>query len=329
VRITVTGATGFIGGYLLERLVADGHVVTAMARRREAMPALKSLGVSVIGGTVADTDALAQSMVGSDVVIHLARAKAHGAKPTEVFEVNVRGTRAVARAAATAGVTRFVHASSSSVYGARAGLVKETSPLRPDSAYARSKAQAEKAVIEECGTRVVPVIARISSVMGARGRSWLPLFRAAGAGKLRLVGDGSNMHHPVDVSDVVEALMKCAFSAPAAGGTYNVAGPEPLTISGLRSAMAEAAMPGGARKKFPRSYPRLPLDLYYRAGSLADRMVGLRPPLFESVSFITANRVLDISHSRDELGFVPLVSVETAARHTADWFRAEGLLQAR
>ena len=174
----------------------------------------------------------------------------------------------------------------------------------------------------------MPVIARITSVMGSRCRSWLPLFRAAAAGRLRLVGDGSNMHHPVDVSDIVEGLVKCAFGPRAAGGIYNMAGPEALTISELRSAMAEAAMPNGGPEKFPRSYPWLPLDLYYRAGTLTDRVVGLRPPLFESVSFITANRILDLSHSRDELGYEPRVSVRAAARHTADWFRSEGLLKA-
>jgi nucleoside-diphosphate-sugar epimerase len=324
-RVTVTGATGFIGGHLVERLVSEGHQVTALARRAESLAALRALGAAVVHGDVFDRRALEGAIAGADVVLHLARAKAHGARPREVFLVNVAGTRSVARATRSCGVARFVYASSSGVYGARPGFVSETTKPAPDSAYARSKLQAEEAGVRECGDRVAMVTARITAVMGRRCRSWLPLFRSAATGRLRLIGDGSNMQHPADVSDIVDGLIRCGTRAEAPGNTYNLAGPESLPIFDMRELMAEAAAPG-VQVNHPRPYPRAIIDAYYRAGRITDRIAGLRPPLFESVAFLTGNRVLDIAKARRELGYQPTVTPRAAAMQTAAWYREVKLL---
>lgn len=324
-RVTVAGGTGFIGTHLVQRLVDDGHEVTAIVRSPALIPSLRLKGVTAVTSDVEDAASLDSAMSGSEIVFNLARAKAHGTRPRDVFAVNVDGARNVARAAARSGARRLIHCSSSAVYGSRVGIVREDSPLRTDSAYARSKLMGEQAVSEECGSRAV--IARITAVLGPGGRSWLPLFRSAGAGKLRLVGDGTNKHHPADVSDIVEGLMLCAFADGAGGRVYNLAGPEPLTIGDLRDALANATLePGANRTRHPRPYPRSILDLYYHAGRFSDRALGLRPPLFESVSFLTADRVLDLTRARNELGFVPAIDVSTACRRTAEWLRQESLL---
>jgi nucleoside-diphosphate-sugar epimerase len=328
-RVAVTGATGFIGSHLLERLLEDEHHVTTLVRNPVKIPLLKARGIAAIRGAVDDPASLERVMVGSDVVFHLARAKAHGTRPTEVFAVNVDGTRNVVRAAVSAGVPRLVHCSSSAVYGSRPGLAKESERVSPDSAYSRSKCEAEELVVNECGSSVAPVIARITAVLGPRCMSWLGLFRSAGAGKLRVAGDGSNMHHPADVSDIVDGLMRCAFTPAAAGRTYNLAGPEPLTIAELRRIMAEEVRraegaPGSGVQ--PRSYSRSILDVYYHAGRVTDKLLGLRLPYFESVSFITADRVLDLTRAREDLGYVPRVGVREAVQRTVDWYTREGVL---
>jgi nucleoside-diphosphate-sugar epimerase len=132
------------------------------------------------------------------------------------------------------------------------------------------------------------------------------------------------MHHPADVSDIVDGLIRCATAEHSGGRTYNLAGPAPIRFSDLRDVMA-AAM-GSASVHHRKSYPAVMLNLYYQAGRMSDRFFGLRTPLFESVSFITANRILDISRSRDEIGYVPKVSVPEAARRTAAWLKQEKLL---
>ena len=321
-RVLVTGATGFIGTHLIDRLTADGHGITALVRNPDAAPQLRTKGVLVVAGDVTDAGSVERAMTGAEVVLHLARAKAHGARPTEMFTVNVEGSRNVARAARKARVARLVHCSSSAVYGSRVGLVSEATKLRPDSGYARSKRDAEQEVLRECGD--IAVVARITAVMGPGCLSWRPLFRSAAAGKLGVAGDGANMHHPADVADIVEGLIRCATTENRGGRTYNLAGPEPIRFSELREVMAAAVTTAPVRHR--KSYSRTALNLYYQAGRMSDVLFGLRPPLFESVAFITADRVLDLSRSRDEIGYVPAIGVTEAARRTAAWLREEKLL---
>ena len=321
-RVVVTGATGFIGSHLTTRLIADGHDVTALVRRPSAIHDMKLRGISAVEGDVGDEASLASVMEGAEIVFHLARAKAHGTRPREAFIVNVDGTRAVVRAAMRAGVRRFVYASSSTIYGSRSGLVSETSPVSPDAAYARSKARAESVVAAECGS--AGVIARITAVMGPGCRSWIPLFKSAAAGTLRLAGDGSNKHHPADVSDIVDGLMRCAFTSAASGRTYNLAGPEPIPIANLRRIMAEASANRAVEQ--PRPYSAPLVSFYYHAGRIVDSTFGIKIPLIESVSFLTSNRVLDLTRAKEELGYVPEVGVTSSVQRTAEWLRSQSLL---
>jgi nucleoside-diphosphate-sugar epimerase len=322
VRVVVTGATGFVGTHLLRRLTGEGHEVVALVRQPAAATEMRMRGITAVVGDVGDEASLASAMTGAEIVFHLARAKAHGARPREAFTVNVDGTRATARAAIRAGVSRFVYASSATVYGSRSGFVNETTPVRPDAAYARSKASAESVTMAECGS--AGVIARITAVMGPGCRSWIPLIRSAAGGTLRLAGDGSNKHHPADVSDIVDGLMRCGFTPAASGRTYNLAGPQPLTVSELRQIMTEAAADGPVEQ--PRAYSAPLLNLYYHTGRILDLSLGMRLPLSESVSFLTANRVLDLTRAKEELGYEPKVRVEPAVRRTIEWLRTQRLL---
>ena len=93
----------------------------------------------------------------------------------------------------------------------------------------------------------------------------------------------------------------------------------------LRDHLARAAN-GGRAVRHPLPYPAMPMSLYYRAGVLADRTLGFRPPLYESVMFITADRVLDLSRARYDLGYEPQIDVATAAVRTVEFLRRENLL---
>lgn len=253
----VTGATGFIGSLLIDRLIERGDEVTAFARPTADASHLERKGVRVITGDVRNEREVESAVHGSGIVYHLARAKGHGARPiSEVKAVNIDGTSNVVRAATRAGVQRIVYASSIAVYGSRPTRipVSEDDPLNPDSPYARSKAEAEAAV--RAHAHIPFVIARITSVLGPHCRSWLPIFRSVAAGQLRLVGSGTNQHHPADVSDIVDGLILCG-TVGASGKTYNLAGPEPITIAELRRAIASEVHSGVTS---PRSVPAAPIE---------------------------------------------------------------------
>ena len=321
-KVAVTGASGFIGSHLIDRLLAERHEVTALVRDPAVGRSLAQRGVVVVVGDIGNSDAVYKTLDQSEVVFNLARAKAHGRHPRAVVTaVNVAGARNVARAAARVDA-RVVHASSTAIYGSRiAGLpALEDSEPNADSMYARSKLEGEEAVRAECSRCTV---LRISAVLGSRCHSWLPLFRSAANGTLRLAGDGKNLHHPVDVEDVVDALMLSAVTPSANGRTYNVAGPEPIEMRRLVELMASVSI---IPKRQSQPVPRVIADFYVAIGKFADSTLAVRLPRIESVLFLTGNRSFDVSRARLELGFNPRVDVKTAVTRTAEFYRAQGKL---
>jgi nucleoside-diphosphate-sugar epimerase len=318
-KIAVTGATGFVGSHLIDRLVAEGHDAIALTRAESDIRALSSNGISIVTGDVTDLEAVKRVVSDCDVVINLARAKAHGQRPRhEVTSVNVDGARKVAREAARAGAD-VIHASSTAVYGSRIPNipVSETSPVNPDSIYAKSKFDGESAVTAECSNAK---ILRISAVLGPRCMSWLGLFRSARDGTLRTVGDASNVHHPVDVADVVEAIMQC-IAHPDSAGIYNIAGPAPVSMREMVTLMARAS---GVEPR-PRVTPAVLVNAYGAAGMLAAKL-GVTLPRMESVLFLNGNRSFDLSRARNELGYEPRIQPAQAIERTASWYKSQGLL---
>ena len=321
-RVVVTGAAGFIGSPLVDRLVADRHAVTALVRREPVDQSLRDRGVDVITGDVRDEQAVERAVSGAEVVYHLARAKGHGAAPaSEVQSTNVDGTAIVADVSSRSGVRLLVNCSSVAVYGNRVrdAMIDEETPLHPDSAYGRSKVAAEALLRSRAHGGIAVVIARITAVLGPRCRSWLPLMRSIARHELPVIGAGANWHHPADVADIVDGLVLCGSSTST--GTYNLAGPEPVTLRDLMTCVADTL---GAKR--PRSIPAAPVDWYLRLNSGVERYTGHELPRVAGASFLSSDRRFDLTRANRELGFQPKIAVREAVKRTVDWYRSEGLL---
>jgi dTDP-glucose 4,6-dehydratase len=152
----VTGAGGFIGGHLVDRLVRDGAKVRALVRynSRNERGALDWIDpevvseVEVVLGDLRDVESVSHAVGGAEVVLHLGAQIAipySYVNPRDFFETNVLGSLNVAVAAVAAGVQRVVHTSTSEVYGTAQQIpITEDHPLRPQSPYAASKVGADK-----------------------------------------------------------------------------------------------------------------------------------------------------------------------------------------
>jgi nucleoside-diphosphate-sugar epimerase len=310
VTVGLTGATGFIGTYLVARLAADGHRVAALVRPSTDASTLDARGVRVIRGDVRDPAATRRAFEGGDVVIHLARAKGHPHRwGSEEQSTNVDGTAALVRGARDAGVPRVVVCSSSQVYPhqVRDAWITEDTPCAPPSPYGRSKVLAEQAAWRERGHAAV-VIARITAVMGPEAAGWRGIFRSIAARRLRTSGDGANWIHPVDALDVVDGLIRCA-TAPAASGVYNLAGPEPIRMRDLVALAAEVQGVSGLQ---PAPLPAFATRLYLAASRVTDRVAGLRLPRVDPIAFFSADRRFDLTRAREDLGYLPRISVRDA-----------------
>lgn len=318
--VLVTGATGFIGGHLVERLVAEGESVRALVRL--GSDASRLAGAELAPGDLGDPAGLERAARGCASVYHLAGVTAAvGRRGREFAAVNVEGTRAAARAAAGSGARRLVLASSVSVYGnaVRDHRIREGSAIRPETPYGRSKRAAERALREvSAETGLETVAARIASVMGPRSRTWNGLFDDVAAGRLRFVGDGENHHHWVDVDDVVEGLLRCGRTPAAAGRVYTLAGPDPAPLRRLVGWIREAT---GGPEPGRSPLPVTAFALYGLANRPFSALARRSLPRYDRVEFFVGDRIFDLARARAELDWVPRVPIRESIARTA---RARG-----
>jgi nucleoside-diphosphate-sugar epimerase len=305
----VTGASGFIGGHLVRRLVGDGFAVRVLVRPDSEAGSLAGLGVEIARGDLADRASLARAAAGCAVVYHLAALTSIRSRSEDEFEAtNVLGSANLAAAAAEAGARRFVHVSSCGVYGFRNRFpADEATPLRPDTPYRRSKARGESAVLECADRTGLPVvIARIASIYGPRATNWARLCRSIQSGGFRMIGNGRNRLHLTHVTDIVDGFRRCAETPGIERRCYNLAAAEAISIGALVARLAEAL---GANVK-RRALPALPFRTTRHVDLALTNLFGLKLRRLHSYDLFLGDRVFDISRARKELGYDPRVSAE-------------------
>ena len=324
-NVLVTGASGFIGRHLIERLATAGDHVRGFVRARSGSKAAGDLRVELAHGDVLDVDAVERAARGCEVVYHLAAKVSHGgASAEETYETNVQGTANVAAAALRAGVRRLVFASTTGVYGPVSNrAIDAGTPVRPYSPYTRSKVRAEDALSSRYAAQGLGVvIGRITSVFGDGHLGWLGLFQALLGGEFRLIGPGDNYRHPGDVEDIVAGLVLCGTVPGIEGETYNLAGKEALPLRELIESMrAELGAP-----PLRASWPELPLHVYKVLNEAYHAFGGQQLPRFDRVRFFLTDERFDQSREQRELGHRPGVSVREAVHRQAEWYRRERYL---
>ena len=173
--VFVTGGSGFVGGALIDRLVADGRPVRALARSDAARRRVEELGAIPVAGDVLDADGLVQAMRGCSTVFHAAgMSRICVRDPLPMLRTNVQGSANVVRAAARDGMGRVVYTSSAAAIGERRGTVgREDSPHRGSylSSYERSKHLAERRVLALAGELDVDLVCVNPSSVQGPGRT--------------------------------------------------------------------------------------------------------------------------------------------------------------
>jgi nucleoside-diphosphate-sugar epimerase len=312
VKVLVTGATGGIGRALVPLLASRGLEVVASGRNGEAGRALAGPNVrfeplDLVGG---DIDPL---VAGARIVVHLA-ARSSPWGPKERFHAdNVVATARLVEAAARAGATRFVYASTPAIFSERRhrlGLRNGAAPAaRPANPYALTKLQAERMVMSE--RRMATAVLRPSAVLGPHDTAILPrLMRVLSRGVLPVGNGGEALFQPTDVRDCAEA-----FAAAALGsfcGAANVAGREPVGIVEMTGALADRL--GLAFRILPMPEPAL--HFLAMAAELAGRATGREPPLTRySVASLSWSRSFDLRETEASLGWTPSFGPMDALEH--------------
>ena len=319
-EILVTGGNGYVGHQLVSALVDRGDHVRVLALPGEDASWLEAHGVEVHRGNICSPETLVAPMRDADAVLHLA-AMMHVWRPLEDYNaVNVTGTENVCRAALAGGVSRFVHMSSSSVYGMASGaLIDESFPLAPfPDPYPVSKAGADRLVQRLVREEGLPAaIVRPDQIFGPGDRLHFgAIVDRLRAGRGVVVGRGDNAIPLVYVSDAVQGLLLALDHEDAVGEVFNITNDEPLTQ--LEFLEAIAAEVGAARPRL-----RVPYSALYAAANAAERMPSgkhgeHRPPITRlGVAFLGSDVRCSIEKARTRLGFAPQVSLREGVRRAA------------
>ncbi len=325
-RVLVTGATGFLGGHAARLLKARGHEVVGTGRNAAAGARLEADGIPFVRGSLGDADALAHATADCEAVLHSAALSSPWGRRRDFWRANVEGTRYVLAAAQAAGVRRFVHVSTPSVYftGRDRFSLREDAPLprHYPSLYPETKREAEGVVRRE-GRGLETVMLRPRALFGPGDETIFPrLLAAHRTGRLRVVGSGENV---VDLTYVGNAALACALAveAPADavdGAVFNVTNGEPVRlwdyVNELLSALGHAPPTG-----------HVPYRVAYAAAAALEWASKLRPSHPEpvltrySVSLLALSQTLDISAARAGLGYAPEVSMDEGLARFVEWLK--------
>jgi nucleoside-diphosphate-sugar epimerase len=327
-RVFVTGGSGFVGQHVLRRLVGEGHRVSALARSDRSAAIVRSAGADPVRGDMADLTASSDrahwtaALDGIDAVVHVAAFMEFWGPDEPFRRANLEPSSALHRAAAAAGVTRFVLVSAASVASGtqRAAVVDEaTDEGRPNIAYSRVKLATERALIAANTPTMTTVILRPPFIWGAGMTTVNDMVDAAKAGQFMWIDHGGHIMDFVHVDNLAHAVER-ALTQGRRDGIYYVTDGTPTPI---REFLTPLLATQGVDISDSRSVPYAVAAPFAAALDASYRMLRRpKPPMLTNwlVTFLGRDRSYDIAAARTELGYTPQVSL---AQGLAEMTRAE------
>jgi len=325
-KALVTGATGFIGGRLAERLVSEGMQVRGLVRTPAKGQWLAELGVELVLGDITNPPSLRMAIAGCQLVFHAAGWVSERGTKAEVWAVNVTGTQNVIDAALAAGVERLVHLSSCAVYGSlQQHNIAENTPTRMrGNLYGDSKVAAEEVVFGAYRAHGLPVvIARASQVYGPRSRQYtIRQIEIIKAGKMVLIDKGRHLCKPIYIDNLIGGLILCAQVDAVVGEAINFTDDVPVPWREFYGAYG--------RMLGINSFPSVPFALAWLIGyynEITARLRGKKASLNRGVLMThRSSNSFSNQKARELLGWEPNVDLAQGMMLTEAWLRAKGYL---
>ena len=317
-RAFITGANGFIGRSIRDRMRADGWTVSGV----DAVAGDDTIAV----GDTASPGMWQHHMAGSDVVVHTAAVVSNTVSEDTCWKVNVQGTRRVIDAAVSQGVRRFVHLSSVKVFSDRgfpAG-VDETWPVRPNGqAYVDTKVASEQVVLQaHAAGEIDATIIRPGDAYGPRARPWTIIPVEGIKAKQFLLPDGGRgIFSPIYIDDLVAGIVAAAVTPTVSGQVIILCGDESPTC---------ATFFGHYARMLGRSIPTAPAALARRIFAVGGRIDNWRGKPTEAtadaVEYFLRTGGYSNKKARALLGWEPLIDLAEGMARTEAWLRTEGYL---
>jgi dihydroflavonol-4-reductase len=325
-RYLVTGATGFIGPYLISKLLSLGHSCRCLVRSVSKANTVLEPGVELIEGDITDKSTLKGIASGIDGIFHLATlGHMHNFDaPQDMFnQVNIHGTVNIMDEALKAGAKKIVHCSSMAAMGICKDIpANEESECLPHHPYGKSKLMAEKEVLRLVTDKGLPaVIVRFSMVYGPGDRrDILRLARLTKKGLMPKIGSRAKLTPLIHVEDAVNGLI-LAMDRGKVGEIYLITNAKSEPFDNIIKIIKEAL--GVSSMSIP-----VPEWAALGAASVIEglsKILGKAPIVTrKNIESTITDRVFSIEKAKRELGFEPLIDPEKGLRDTVLWYMKNG-----
>ena len=315
--VLVTGSTGFLGSRIVGTLMVKGFKVRAFVRKTSKLEKLKSLGVELCVGDIADLASLRLAFDGMDYVVHAAADTVGSVEGGRVS--TIQGTENVLALCKEMGVKKLVYISSCSVYGVadykKGYLVTEDSSLEraPEArgAYSNAKFQAEKVVLKAMEENTCPIVClRPGTIFGPGGEIYTPMMGfSMGTRLFGIIGNGKLVLPLVYIDNLVDAIITAIEKEESNGKIYNVVDSANLTKKQYVESFIKKLYPKA--KCFYIPYSLLYLIVFFQ--EILTRMLKRKPFLTRyRLASSQKNVLYDSSKIQSELNWNPPVTTQEA-----------------
>jgi nucleoside-diphosphate-sugar epimerase len=326
----ITGATGFIGGHLAERLVAQGRRVRCLVRSTSDTSRLEELDVDLAVGDLTSASSILRAVDGCQHAFHCGALVSDWATTKEIRRINVEGTRNLLEASVASGLTRFIHLSTTDVYGYPGGVAIDESYTTPRfrNWYAQTKLAAETEVWRAARwSGLDAVILRPATVYGPRSKEVVgEIGRAIRNRSMLLIDGGRAVAGLCYVENLVDAAVLALSHGNAPGEAFNVS--DGLSVTWKQFTQDIAKGLGYPVPRFSLPYwvahaVAFSLESGYRLVRTASGLTT--PPLLsrQAVQVMGTDQNFSTRKAREVLGWEPRIDYATGLEATVQWLEAE------
>ncbi|WP_221772090.1 NAD-dependent epimerase/dehydratase family protein [Listeria booriae] len=312
-KIIVTGATGFLGGYMVNELLENGHQVIAVGRNHNRLVELEKAGMETLTLDLSNRDALMEQWPDADMVIHAAALSTVYGPYKEFYRQNVEVTQNVLYASKKRGLKRFVYVSSPSIYTKRHDHfnIKEQEVDKKNKLnnYIRTKIEAEAFLQKECSDMEL-VIVRPRGLFGIGDTSIFPRLLKANEsiGIPLFKHDNSTIVDVTCVENVAYALRLCCEVDGIDRAIFNITNNEPMSFLMIVERIFSGI------NKTPR-FRKLSIGVIYTIATIFEQVYQLlhiksEPVLTRyTVCTLAYSQTLDITQAQTKLGYKPRMTL--------------------
>jgi dihydroflavonol-4-reductase len=325
-KILVTGASGFVGSHIADRLLAAGHEVRALVRGNSSLKWLQDKRIELVTGNMLDVESLRTAVEHVDAIVHVAGVTA--AKTKEgFFEGNLLPTRNLLEAARRYNPTlsRFIFCSSQTAVGPSLDgqPVTELTPPHPITTYGRSKRAAEEEV-ERAGKDFPVTILRLAAIYGPRDTAIFTFFQTVDKRLKPLIGMRDKWVNLAHVSDIADAVLLALEQDAAKNKTYFIGAERHYTWREVNDLTSEILNRRGLTLKLPHA-------LVYSVAGLSEFLSIFRakPSVLnweKGRDMVQSHWTASVEKAKNELGYRQKLSLEDGVKDTIEWYRKQGWL---